>query len=133
MLFRSAQGWLKIYIDDLIITTEDNETDYTYKVIHVLKKLQEHDLYLKPEKCHFHKKEIEYLGVIIRNGSVKMDPVVRTSSCTGENVWQGPRGQEDWEERKIEFWEKMRYYIFFFFLSVHVYGFYMSANNVCES
>jgi hypothetical protein len=33
------------------------------------------DLYLKPEKCEFHKKEVEYLGVIAGNGQVKMDPV----------------------------------------------------------
>ena len=38
-------------------------------------KLQRNDLFLKLEKCIFHKKEVEYLGVIVGNGSVKMDPV----------------------------------------------------------
>ena len=33
------------------------------------------DLFLKPEKCHFHRHEVEYLGVIIGNGQVKMDPI----------------------------------------------------------
>jgi hypothetical protein len=42
---------------------------------HVLSKLPNNDLYLKPEKCTFHKKEVEYLGVIVGNGQVKMDPV----------------------------------------------------------
>jgi hypothetical protein len=36
--------------------------------------LQEHDLYLKPEKCEFEKQEMEYLGMIIRPGEVRMDP-----------------------------------------------------------
>jgi RNase H-like domain found in reverse transcriptase len=39
-----------------------------------LKKLEEHNLYLKPEKCNFHVKEVEYLSVIIGQGQVKMDP-----------------------------------------------------------
>jgi Reverse transcriptase (RNA-dependent DNA polymerase) len=69
-----AQGWVKIYMDDIIITTEDNEEEHTHRVNQVLKKLEEHDLYLKPEKCNFHIKEVEYLGVIIGQGQVKMDP-----------------------------------------------------------
>jgi hypothetical protein len=32
---------------------------------HILDKLEENDLYLKPEKYKFEKEEIEYLGVII--------------------------------------------------------------------
>jgi len=32
------------------------------------------DLYLKPEKCSFDKTSIEYLGVIIADGQVRMDP-----------------------------------------------------------
>jgi hypothetical protein len=36
--------------------------------------LEEHDLYLKLEKCEFLKQEIEYLGVIVRNGTLKMNP-----------------------------------------------------------
>jgi len=36
--------------------------------------LEEHDLYLKPEKCAFEQKEIDYLGVIVGQGTLKMDP-----------------------------------------------------------
>jgi hypothetical protein len=41
----------------------------------VLQILADNDLFLKPEKCHFYKREVEYLGVIIGNGHVKMDPI----------------------------------------------------------
>jgi RNase H-like domain found in reverse transcriptase/Reverse transcriptase (RNA-dependent DNA polymerase) len=68
-----AQGWVKIYMDDIIIATEDDEEEHARRVNQVLKKLEEHDLYLKPEKCNFHVKEVEYLGVIIGQGQVKMD------------------------------------------------------------
>jgi len=69
------QGWLRIYMDDAIIATEDNPTEHAAKVSHFLSKLQKYDLFLKPEKCRFHQKEVEYLGVTIGQGSVKMDPV----------------------------------------------------------
>jgi hypothetical protein len=70
-----AQGWLKIYMDDMIIATEDNKDEHEKKVTHILQKLLKHDLFLKPEKCQFHKKEVEYLGVIIGGEKVKMDPI----------------------------------------------------------
>jgi hypothetical protein len=34
----------------------------------VLKILQENNLFVKPEKCEFHKQEMEYLGLIIKPG-----------------------------------------------------------------
>jgi hypothetical protein len=40
----------------------------------VLDKLEKHDLYLKPEKCEFKKEEIEYLGVIVGQNKIQMDP-----------------------------------------------------------
>ena len=36
--------------------------------------MEEYDLYLRPEKCEFEKEEIEYLGLIIQYGEVRMDP-----------------------------------------------------------
>jgi hypothetical protein len=40
----------------------------------VLDILKQHDLYLKPEKCAFKQKEIDYLEVIIGQGMLRMDP-----------------------------------------------------------
>ena len=41
---------------------------------HILDKLEREDLYLKPEKCTFEQKEIDYLGVIVGKGALHMDP-----------------------------------------------------------
>jgi hypothetical protein len=38
-----------------------------------LKKLEKHNLYLKPEKCKFAKQENEYLRVIIGQNRIRMD------------------------------------------------------------
>ena len=70
-----VQGWLRIYMDDMIIATEDDDVLHELRVNHILDKLEKFDLFLKPEKCKFHQREVEYLGVLIGNGSVKMDLV----------------------------------------------------------
>ena len=71
-----ATGNVIIYIDDILIVIDsDNIEDHIKIVSIVLKHLEDNDLFLKPEKCHFHKHKVEYLGIIIGNGQVKMDPI----------------------------------------------------------
>jgi hypothetical protein len=68
-------------MDDIAIHTKplNGESEQQHKQQHkqlihqVLEKLEMHDLYLKPEKCEFLKREIEYLGVIIGNGILRMN------------------------------------------------------------
>ena len=86
-----AQGWLRIYMDDMIIATEDDETLHELRVDHILDKLEKYNLFLKPEKCKFHQQEVEYLGVIIGNGTVKMDPV----KIQGIMEWPTPKMVKD--------------------------------------
>ena len=68
---------LVIYLDDILIFTHtiDQLDRLTRKV---LEHLERHDLFLKPEKCFFNQKSIEYLGVIISKGQVKMDQAKST-------------------------------------------------------
>ena len=78
-----AKGWLSVYMDNIAIHSkkwpmESEEQHHQWHKIyvhHILDKLEKHDLYLKPEKCAFEKDKIDYLGVIIGNGIVKMDPL----------------------------------------------------------
>jgi hypothetical protein len=68
-----ATGVVAVYMDDILIYTP-TLVEHRKIVREVLQRLQDHDLYLKPEKCEFEKQEIEYLGMIIRPGEVCMDP-----------------------------------------------------------
>jgi Reverse transcriptase (RNA-dependent DNA polymerase) len=70
-----TSGNVIIYIDNILIATTGSLTQHRDKVAQILKKLQDNNLFLKPEKCQFHKQEVEYLGVIIGKEQVKMDPV----------------------------------------------------------
>ncbi|THH06735.1 hypothetical protein EW145_g3878 [Phellinidium pouzarii] len=62
-----------IYLDDVLIFSQDLQ-QHQKLVIEVLKIMWEHHLYLKPQKCKFETQTVKYLGHIIRNGEVRMDP-----------------------------------------------------------
>jgi hypothetical protein len=73
--------WLTIYMDDMAIHTgqREDETEEQHLQQHqsyvkiVLQRLEQHDLYLKPEKCTFEQPHIEFLGVQVENRTVQMD------------------------------------------------------------
>ncbi len=66
----TATGEVVIYMDDILIVTPRNIPHHRQLVHQVLDKLEEHDLFLKPEKCTFEVPEIEYLGLVIGGGRV---------------------------------------------------------------
>jgi hypothetical protein len=69
-----AAGKVAVYLDDILIyrSTSDEHRNTTHEVLQCL---LAHDLYLWPEKCEFDREEVEYLGLIIKEGQVTMDPV----------------------------------------------------------
>ena len=69
-----AEGVICVYLDDILIFTK-TLLEHWNIVRRVLERLWEHKLYLKPEKCKFKRRQIEYLGVIVSEGWVEMDPV----------------------------------------------------------
>ncbi len=67
-------GAVTIYLDDILIMSKTKEEHC--RITHeVLKVLWKNKLFLKVEKCKFEVLETEYLGVIISEGSIHMDPV----------------------------------------------------------
>ena len=66
------QGNTAIFIDDIIVATETEE-GYDEIVEKVLKKqLEENNLFIKPEKCRWKVKEVEFLGVVIELKEVEI-------------------------------------------------------------
>ena len=86
-----AEGWLIIYMDNILVATKD-DLQFHEKCVHqMLEKLKKHDLYLKPEKCVFKQQRIEFLGVILEGGMVQMDPV----KVKGVADWPPPQNVTD--------------------------------------
>ena len=94
-----GEGWLSIYMDDMAIHTarlphesEEQHVQQHWTYIHrVLTKLEENDLYLKPEKCEFEKEEIKYLGVIVGKNHLKMS----LKKLQGVADWPVPKTPTD--------------------------------------
>jgi len=66
-----AEGIMVVYLDDILIFTRTEE-EHTKAIRQVL---QEHKLFLCPEKCEFCKERIEYSGLVILENEASMDLV----------------------------------------------------------
>jgi len=81
-----AQGWVLIYIDNILIFSK-NPKEHHERTVQVLKQLRDKDLFLKPEKCIFNAKEVEYLGFIVKPNKISMDP----TKLAGIKDWIPPK------------------------------------------
>jgi len=71
-----------VYLDNILIFTKTKE-EHTKAVQWVLQILQENKLFFCLEKCKFCKEQIEYLGLVISENEVSIDPV----KVTGVQEW----------------------------------------------
>src|SRR6266446_10860245 len=60
---------------DNILVNSCTLSNHQQIVCQVLSTLQKWRLFLKPEKCKFEQKEVEYLGLVILKDHVAMDPM----------------------------------------------------------
>ena len=65
-------GKVVVFIDDVIVETETEE-GHDKLVAEIIKRLEENDLYMKPEKCKWKVKKVEFLGVVIGPEGIKME------------------------------------------------------------
>ena len=62
-----------IYMDNIFLFAPDKKT-LTENTKKVLTHLRDNDLFLKPTKCEFNQTKVEYLGLVIEEGRISMDP-----------------------------------------------------------
>ena len=91
-LFRDMvnQGSTATFINDIIVAT-DTEKGHNEIVEEVLRRLEENDLFVKPEKCRWKVREVEFLGVVIGPGGVRM----QKEKVDGVLSWPTPRSAKD--------------------------------------
>jgi len=66
------KGDVATFIDDVLVGTETEE-GHDELVEEILRRLEEHDLYVKPEKCKWKVQEVGFLGVVIGPDGIKME------------------------------------------------------------
>ena len=65
-------GKVAAFIDNIIVRTESEE-GHDKLVKEVIKRLEENNLYVKPEKCKWKVKEVGFLRVVIGPEGIKME------------------------------------------------------------
>ena len=72
-LFRDLinQGDTATFIDDILVAMDMKE-GHDELVEEVLRRLEENNLFVKPEKCKWKVREVEFLGVVIGPKGVEM-------------------------------------------------------------
>ena len=78
------------FIDDIIIETE-TEKGYDELVAEVIRRLEENNLYVKPEKCRWKVREVGFLGVVIGLEGIKMEK----EKVKGVLEWPTPKCVKD--------------------------------------
>ena len=83
-------GKVAVFIDDVIVGMEMEE-GHDELVVEVIKKLEENDLYVKPEKYKWKVREVDFLGVVIGPEGIKMEK----GKVKGVLEWPTPKCVKD--------------------------------------
>ena len=81
---------MAISINNIIVAI-DTEEGHNEIVEEVLRKLEDNNLFIKPEKCKWKMREVEFLGVVISPGGVQMQKEKVDSIMS----WPTPKSAKD--------------------------------------
>jgi hypothetical protein len=84
------EGIICMYLDDILIFTK-GITEHCRIMRLVLERLCKHKLFLRHDKCEFEQMMIKYLGLIISQGEIQMDPV----KVAGVMEWLTPMTKKE--------------------------------------
>jgi len=78
------------FVDDVLVGTETEE-GHDEIVEEILRRLEENNLYVKPEKCTWKVRKIGFLGVVIGPGRIEMEK----EKVDGVLSWPKPKNMKD--------------------------------------
>src|SRR5882724_1566036 len=83
----NSPATFQMMMNDILIFSGRMKEKHHSIVVKVLDILQKHRLYLKVEKCIFEQPRVKYLGLILSEGHIEMDPV----KVAGIQDWPTPK------------------------------------------
>jgi Reverse transcriptase (RNA-dependent DNA polymerase) len=75
-------GMLFVYMDNILIAMTNDLLLHRQIVHDILDLLEKESFFLKPSKCKFKQSSIEYLGIVVSNGAISIDPTKRDGLTT---------------------------------------------------
>jgi len=84
------KGKVTAFVNNVLVETETEEK-YNEIVEEILRRLEENDLYIKPEKCVWKARKIGFLGVIIGPNGIEMEK----EKINGVLSWPQPKNVKD--------------------------------------
>jgi len=84
------KGYVIVYMDDILIFSTTLE-EYRNALKEVLEILWRNKLCVKLDKCEFHQNEVEFLGFIVGNGKIRMDP----GKVAAVREWKSPTTKKE--------------------------------------
>jgi len=84
------EGKVAAFVDNVLVGTE-TEKGYDEIVEEVLRRLEENNLYIKPEKCVWKVRKIRFLGVVIGPSGIEIEK----KKVDGVLSWPEPRNMKD--------------------------------------
>jgi hypothetical protein len=73
VFFEYLDKFVVVFIDDILVYSRSEEENEEHLHL-VLQKLRDHKLYAKLSKCEFCLKQVAFLGYVISNGGISIDP-----------------------------------------------------------
>jgi Reverse transcriptase (RNA-dependent DNA polymerase) len=63
-----------VYMDNILIATTKDYVLHRQVVHEVLETLERESFFLKPAKCKFKQESIDYLGIVVTKGTIRINP-----------------------------------------------------------
>jgi RNase H-like domain found in reverse transcriptase len=82
-LHNKYPGMVFVYMNNILVATTMDKALHRKIVHEVLELMEQESFFLKPSKCKFEQKSIDYLGIVVSKGTMKIDPTKQN----GITVW----------------------------------------------
>ncbi len=73
ILVKKLDIFIIVYLDDILIYTENKGEEHVQAIQWVLNQLRKHSLYANLKKCRFHQDEVRFLGYIVFHQGIQME------------------------------------------------------------
>ncbi len=80
-----------VYLDDILIYTEDPGQPNVDAVCWVLEQLRNHGLFANLKKCHFHRDDVRFLGFVVSSQGTRMEE----ERIEAVKDWEKPKSVRD--------------------------------------